>query len=116
MTTEVRYDIDGVAVSPGQPGMTKDALLQAWRDEDERVLAEHGGDPDKANRALGLTNQAEKWNEEARTNAALRDGTPARQVHDRVMAMDPIDREAEYPPALTDDPETADSSAGSQGA
>ncbi|MYB37592.1 MAG: hypothetical protein F4Y26_09455 [Gammaproteobacteria bacterium] len=68
-----------------------------WDDEDERILAAHGGDPDAANRALGLENQARKWNEEARTSYALREGTENRRVHDRIMGMDAVDRAAEYP-------------------
>ena len=79
-----------------------------WHARDAEVLAEHGGDEEAANRALGLSNQAEKFNEEARTSVALRDGTPASAVFDRVTAMDPADRDLEYPAALTDDPETAD--------
>ena len=79
-----------------------------WHAEDARVLAEHGGDEDAANSALGLDNQAAKWEEEALTSAALREGTPARRIFDEVVGMDSIDRDAVYPPALTDDPETAD--------
>ncbi|MXY56307.1 MAG: hypothetical protein F4029_08450 [Gammaproteobacteria bacterium] len=83
------------------------AKATAWREADERILEQHGGDPEAANRALGLGNQAEKWEEEALTSVALRDGTPARRIFDEVVGMDSIDRDAVYPPALTDDPETA---------
>ena len=83
------------------------AEAAAWREEDERILARYGGDAEAADRALGLDNLAAKMQEEALTSSALRDGTPARRVHDEIMGMDPLDREALYPPALTDDPETA---------
>lgn len=94
---EPRYDIDGLELPPGTDGMSFEELVQAWREDDARILAEHDGDPDKANRALGLENMAIKMQDQAETNHALRDGTPARKVYDQVMAMDPVDMAAEYP-------------------
>ena len=73
------------------------ATADVWREEDERILAAHGGDPDAANRALGLENQARKWNEEARTSFALREGTENRRSYDRLVGMDAVDRAAEFP-------------------
>ena len=86
------------------------AQVRAWEEEERAAIAEHGS-AEAANKSLGLDNLAAKMQDQALTNAALRDGTPAREIYDRVMAMDPVDREAEYPPALTDDPETADEAA-----
>lgn len=100
---EPLYDIDGLQLAPGQPGMTKDELLQAWRARDAQTLAEHGGDPAAANRALGLENLAAKMQDQQITNNALRDGNAAQQIHDDVLAMDPDDRAVLYPTAAEND-------------
>ena len=105
---EPRYDIDGLELPPGEDGCTFEELAVAWRRRDERILAEHGGDADKANRALGLTNLARKMQDQALTNHALREGTQARRVHDDVVNMDPDDREALHPSRVFDDSPAAD--------
>lgn len=104
---EPRYDIDGrLTTNPG--GFTREEIALAWREQDEATLAEHGGDPDQANRALGLSNLAGKMQDQALTNDALREGTEARRVHDEIVSMDPDDREALYPSLVHDDNPDAD--------
>lgn len=94
---EVLYDIEGVPVPPGTDGMTEDELLQAWRDEDARVLAEHDGDADAANRALGLDNMAAKMRDQDETEAFLAEHPEAVRMQEEIGAMDPEDRAERYP-------------------
>lgn len=94
---EVLYDIEGVPVPPGTDGMTEDELLQAWRDEEARVLAEHGGDADAANRALGLDNLAAKMRDQDETEAFLAAHPEAVRMQEAIGAMDPEDRAELYP-------------------
>ncbi len=100
---EPRYDIDGQLLAPGEPGMTQPELLQAWRERDERDLAEYGGDPAAANRALGLDNLATKMQDQAETNAFLRAHPEIARMQDEIFGLDPEERATLYPTAADDD-------------
>ena len=94
----VEYRDGDAVVQELVDGLTREQILErieasiakdhAEDRERARILAKYGGDPDKANRALGLENFQKKMDDQALTNAALRDkNSPARKAYDKVMSI-----------------------------